>query len=126
MMKKAKAALIFAVLAAIFAAAAHGEEKKAEKITGMHLEAGLKCADCHNTDKPETKAPQSACIECHDTMADGTPVTFKDGKGVSYTVSPHASHAGQIRCTLCHRAHRPSTLYCNDGGCHHDFILKVP
>jgi hypothetical protein len=30
-----------------------------------------------------------------------------------------------MRCTLCHKIHSASMLYCNEG-CHHTFDLVVP
>jgi fumarate reductase flavoprotein subunit len=100
-------------------------EKKSGEITGAHAEAGLECANCHATDEPVKNAPQSSCIECHGDRSDETSMVLKETNGLEFTVSPHNSHAGQIRCTLCHKAHKESVLYCNET-CHHKFILRVP
>lgn len=100
-------------------------QKTTVEISGAHLDAGLGCTDCHGTDTPEKRASQKACLECHGDMLDSAPIKFNSEDGAAFEVSPHNSHAGQIRCTLCHASHEPSKLYCNEG-CHHKFILEVP
>jgi fumarate reductase flavoprotein subunit len=112
--------ILFVYLTVVFAS-----EKRNEKIDPVHANEELLCADCHNTDEPEKKAAASKCIECHISKSDEPPLLFKDETGISYEVNPHASHAGNIRCTLCHKIHAPSSLYCNES-CHHKFILTVP
>ncbi|WP_366043383.1 cytochrome c3 family protein [Seleniivibrio sp.] len=92
-------------------------------VRGSH--SNLQCLDCHGTATPEKQAPQSACRNCHGDMTDSKVLTFSDSHGKSYTVSPHNSHAGSLRCTLCHTAHKTPTLYCNEA-CHHTFSLQMP
>lgn len=94
-----------------------------KEVRGSHSELG--CSECHGTDSPTKSASQKACKSCHGDMTDSPVITFKDEYDKSYTVSPHDSHAGQLRCTLCHSAHKATQLYCNDG-CHHTFKLIVP
>ena len=45
------------------------------------------------------------------------PAEFKDR-------NPHASHLGEIDCTVCHKAHGPSKIYCL--GCHQKFVMTIP
>jgi fumarate reductase flavoprotein subunit len=116
---------IFIFLSLLVIAVVFASEKKADGIDPVHNETGLNCADCHDTDKPEKRAAASKCIECHTSKADDAPLAFKDETGTSYEVNPHSSHAGNMRCTLCHKIHAESSLYCNEG-CHHKFLLTVP
>jgi hypothetical protein len=37
--------------------------------------------------------------------------------------NPHKSHLGEIACTVCHRAHAESKVYCL--GCHQKFEMKI-
>lgn len=85
-------------------------------LTGKHGQIGLSCASCHGAETPSARAPASACGQCHgsyDKLAEATA-------GVD--PNPHKSHQGEVRCTLCHKSHRPSVLFCNE--CH-TFELKV-
>lgn len=94
-------------------------------IKGPHQENEVACVDCHETEEPEKRANQRTCIDCHGDMSDDPVRVIKDVNGKEYETSIHASHAGQIRCTLCHASHKESVLYCNEG-CHHQFDVKVP
>lgn len=114
--------LIFLVVISA-AVLAYGDD--VHKLRGKHLENGLACADCHGTDSPSEKAPQSACRGCHGDMTDMAPLAFKDTSGHDFKVNPHNSHLGSMRCTKCHQIHSPSKLFCNEG-CHHSFELNVP
>jgi DnaJ-class molecular chaperone len=77
----------------------------------------LPCATCHGTATPSRPAPASACMKCHGSYDAIAKRTAK------ITPNPHDAHVGQLRCTLCHKAHQPSVLYCDQ--CH-DFKLKTP
>ena len=37
--------------------------------------------------------------------------------------NPHRSHLGEIACTVCHKAHEASVVYCLD--CHRKFEMKI-
>jgi fumarate reductase flavoprotein subunit len=115
----------FLILASLFLVSVGlSHAQKAGEINKPHLESGLDCKDCHEADVPEKRAPQTVCIECHSDKTDAAPISFKDISGKDYNISPHASHAGQMRCTLCHKIHGSSELYCNLE-CH-GFVLTVP
>ena len=119
-MKKISIGFIF-MLAFIFAYAQAGKTIR----TKAHQ--NLSCASCHNTDKPERRAPVSACNMCHGNSGgtykgkldkDGKPVrnSYLDGS-LTREMNFHDSHQGDIRCTICHTTHaEPPKLYCND--CH--------
>ncbi|MDR2400270.1 MAG: cytochrome c3 family protein [Deferribacteraceae bacterium] len=112
-------------LVVVFGSAIIYAQKKTNEINTPHLESGLGCKECHNVDVPDKRAPQAPCIECHSDKSDSASLSLKDSKGNNYNVSIHASHSGQIRCTLCHKIHGESVLYCNQE-CHHTFVLSVP
>ena len=90
-------------------------------VNKVHQSNELSCTDCHGTDAPERRAPASACINCHSEIPGGVK-TYSDA-GNSREINVHDSHDGQLRCTLCHRIHEPSTFYCAD--CH-QFDVEVP
>lgn len=87
--------------------------------------ADLSCADCH-TEK--TVLPNTAvCLSCHGSygeLAKATEHTYNIQKAVPVQ-NVHDSHIGEAECTLCHKEHFPSVLYCNK--CHLPEIdLKTP
>ena len=85
-------------------------------VMGKHGELGIQCAACHKTDAPTSRAPASACANCHGSYAEVA------AKTKALKPNPHDSHAGEVRCTLCHKSHKPSTVYCNE--CHR-FDMKI-
>ena len=97
-----------AILAAL-AALTSASGAWAGDMTSKHAERGVACASCHGTSTPATKAKSKACMSCH-SYADLAKKTA-GGK-----INPHDSHAGELRCTLCHKEHGESTLYCKT--CH--------
>jgi hypothetical protein len=88
----------------------------------LHAKAGIACANCHGKDlpKPDTTVENSRCLTCHgpmDKLALKTePKDFKDR-------NPHKSHLGEVACTVCHKAHAESKVYCL--GCHQKFKMKI-
>lgn len=91
-------------------------------VGGKHAENGLKCEDCHETDKPTKKASQKACISCHGEIPGSVKKYHDGGKPMEFNV--HDSHQGAIRCTFCHSSHRVAKLYC--GECHkfEDMVVR--
>lgn len=88
----------------------------AQDILGKHGQMGFACAMCHGDANPPTKrAPISACMQCHESYERVAALT------ADVVPNPHQSHQGEVRCTLCHKSHEPSVLYCNE--CH-QFDLK--
>jgi hypothetical protein len=121
-MKKVSLIIVTLLILLITAFAA---DKAAETVDSAHEDAGLTCDECHDEGNPVKRAAAANCIECHSDKRDEAPIAFKDDTGISYEVNPHSSHAGNMRCTLCHRIHTQSVLFCNEG-CHHKFLLTVP
>lgn len=86
-----------------------------------HMQKGVTCEMCHNSAQPVTKAKAKSCAKCH---------KYEDlaQKSAKLNPNPHDSHAGQLRCTLCHREHEQSVVYCKE--CHKNddpkFNFNVP
>ena len=95
----------------------------------VHAEANVSCKDCHhvtpllaateaftyitgNAQDPmrETTLPKEACLQCHrsyESLAERTS---------GLEPNPHDSHLGELDCSICHKAHRASEVYCTQ--CH--------
>ncbi|MCJ8499881.1 cytochrome c3 family protein [Desulfatitalea alkaliphila] len=89
----------------------------------LHARAGIGCADCHGRRLPpaETTLTNEQCLACHGPLEKlverSTPSDFADR-------NPHQSHLGEIACTVCHKAHMASSVYCL--GCHRNFEMTIP
>lgn len=87
----------------------------------LHARAGIGCAQCHGKDLPKAgdTVENNRCLICHgpmDKLAQKTePKDFKDR-------NPHKSHLGDIACTVCHKGHAESKVYCLE--CH-KFDMKI-
>lgn len=88
-----------------------------------HQARGLQCESCHKVATPTKKPKARVCETCHayDDLAQRS-----EKKGL--VPNPHQSHAGPIKCVLCHHEHKPSESYCVS--CHTNgdprFSFKVP
>lgn len=101
--------------------------KAAEKDAVAHellLHAGkVSCADCHGdgTPQPDSTVESQQCLMCHGSMETLAKITepkdFPDR-------NPHKAHLGDIDCTVCHKEHEKSKIYCL--GCHPKFKMKIP
>jgi fumarate reductase flavoprotein subunit len=82
-----------------------------------HAGNGATCRSCHETYFPDSRASMDQCLLCH--------VSYEHVAELTREVepNPHRSHYEDLRCTLCHKAHQPSELYCDT--CH-EFDLTVP
>jgi hypothetical protein len=93
-----------------------------EYMDNLHAKTSVSCANCHGKELPAPDATviNSKCLECHgpmDQLAKKTePADFKDR-------NPHKSHLGEIACTVCHKAHSESKVYCL--GCHQQFKMTI-
>lgn len=100
-----------------------GSVAAAGDLAGFHAALGG-CAVCHDTNAvtaanvpDDERALNQKCETCHGdykALAEKT----KDLR-----FNPHASHLGDINCTVCHAAHEKPKLACND--CH-TFDMKLP
>jgi hypothetical protein len=88
----------------------------------LHARAGMSCAQCHGKGLPKADdtVENNRCLTCHgplDQLAKKTePKDFKDR-------NPHKSHLGDVACTVCHKAHAESKVYCLE--CHKKFEMKI-
>ncbi len=85
--------------------------------TSKHEAMGVGCEMCHGVPKPDKRPTMAQCLQCHESYEKLAARTVK------LKPNPHASHQGELRCTLCHQEHEPSVLYCNQ--CH-QFKQNVP
>lgn len=91
-------------------------------IDNLHAKAFISCANCHGKELPvpDATVENKKCLECHgpmDQLAKKTePTEFKDR-------NPHKSHLGDVACTVCHKAHSESKVYCLS--CHQKFEMKI-
>lgn len=82
-----------------------------------HALKQVSCTLCHGIFFPDRRPSMERCLQCHGSYEQIAAFT-KD-----VIPNPHASHFPDLRCTLCHMAHKQSELYCNQ--CH-DYKLTVP
>lgn len=89
----------------------------------LHAKAGIACSPCHGGTLPKADdtVANDRCLACHGPMEAlvkrSEPKEFKDR-------NPHHSHLGEIACTVCHKAHAESKVYCLD--CHRKFTMTIP
>jgi len=89
-----------------------------------HKSKGIACAACHK-DSTEARVKDNTCMSCHGSYAELAKKTAKLEDLKAHKYNPHRSHVGEASCTLCHKNHAPSVLYCNE--CHPaKFTMKVP
>jgi hypothetical protein len=80
-------------------------------LDGLHGKGSVSCSGCHGSALPEKgdTVDNERCLACHGPIerivAITTPKDFADR-------NPHKSHLGEIACTVCHKAHEPSVVYC--------------
>ncbi|MBP8858178.1 MAG: cytochrome c3 family protein, partial [Anaerolineaceae bacterium] len=99
-------------------------------LDNFHYQANVGCKECHSDftllqemhsvvsfvtgkyDDPMREADFSkeGCLQCHISY------TSLAEKTSHLEPNPHSSHLGEIDCTLCHKSHRPSEIYCSQ--CH--------
>jgi fumarate reductase flavoprotein subunit len=88
-------------------------------LAGFHDRQSIPCAGCHGQDvnaMDDSEQPVNAnCVGCHATLAEL-------GKKAAGHINPHATHLGEIGCTVCHHGHVASAPYCLN--CH-DFELRI-
>jgi len=106
-----------------------GRMKKlmASWVTSAHLDhrhgaKNITCAGCHGGTLPKEgdSVENERCLTCHGPLetlqTKTTPPDFADR-------NPHKSHLGQIACTVCHKGHDESAVYCLQ--CHPKFQMKL-
>jgi hypothetical protein len=75
-----------------------------------HKVAGISCEGCHKENPPKEQVPTPVSNECHGNQKKIVEISR------NVAPNPHDSHLGNLKCELCHHAHKPSEAYCNT--CH--------
>lgn len=110
--------------------------RTSEHTDNIHYQANVGCKECHvttpidalgevvayvtgNYQEPlsERRVENDVCLTCHrsyESLAERTAHLSRN---------PHDSHWPNVRCTLCHKAHRPSENYCAQ--CHDTPDFKI-
>lgn len=97
----------------------------ADKLPKINKHKNITCESCHPKGSPYARPDDATCIGCHGSYADLAKKTEKLENIKAGIENPHKSHMGEARCTLCHKNHAQSVLYCNE--CHSPkFDMKVP
>ena len=108
--------VLFAGVTLVYAA----EANKKMVSMKLHEKEGLQCTDCHGVKNPPAKADQAkiyaSCLNCHansggtykgelDAQGKGVEKEYPES-GKTKMAAIHDAHVGQLRCTLCHTAHK--------------------
>jgi hypothetical protein len=88
----------------------YGSWADSKYLDHKHALRKVTCANCHGKAFPDRRPSMDQCINCHGNYDEIAELT-KD-----LNPNPHMSHFPDLRCTLCHKGHLPSELYCNQ--CH--------
>lgn len=75
-----------------------------------HKANGVNCSGCHGNGAKAAPSVEK-CLSCHGSYEKLAERTKKLAR------NPHASHYGDLDCTLCHHGHKVDENYC--GSCHH-------
>ncbi|MBU1055777.1 MAG: cytochrome c3 family protein [Proteobacteria bacterium] len=90
-----------------------------------HKDQDTTCESCHEKGSPPVRPGDVTCMNCHGSYTELAEKTANLENNKAGIQNPHKSHMGEARCTLCHKNHVPSVLYCNE--CHSPkFDMKVP
>jgi hypothetical protein len=91
-------------------------------LDAMHGRVDVDCAGCHGASAPGTEeVSNERCLACHGPM---DKLIEKSKPAVHEDRNPHKSHLGEIACSVCHKGHEASQVYCLD--CHKKFEMKMP
>lgn len=97
---------------------AHSAEKQ-EFLADRHADKG-DCDICHETTEPPKGdwVDPEKCFNCHDGWDSLAEATESYGM-----YNPHKSHLGEPDCSICHKGHEPSVMYCST--CHKTLDPKM-
>ncbi len=89
----------------------------------LHAKGAVDCSGCHGKElpKPDATVENNRCLQCHGPLEKlaqkSAPQEFPDR-------NPHKSHLGDIACSVCHKGHSASSVYCLE--CHRNFKMTIP
>ena len=91
-------------------------------LDSLHAKANVTCAGCHGKQLPKDDftVENARCLDCHGSLE---KLAEKTANPDFPKRNPHKSHLGDVDCTVCHKAHRESKVYCL--GCHSQFNMKI-
>ncbi|MBN1317679.1 MAG: cytochrome c3 family protein [Anaerolineales bacterium] len=103
--------------------------QSSDNLDNVHQQANVVCKDCHHVSPvealrevgvyiagdyreplPETEMAQESCLECHRSYSSLIERTSH------LEPNPHDSHFGELECSMCHKSHSESALFCQE--CH--------
>jgi len=90
----------------------------------LHGKANVFCGGCHGSEIPKEgdTVANRRCLACH---GPAEKLATRSAPGDFPDRNPHKSHLGEIDCTVCHKGHAESKVYCLD--CHKLFKFgKIP
>jgi hypothetical protein len=89
----------------------------------LHDKKNVTCAGCHGKALPkeDDTVENARCLGCH---GGAEKLAEKTNNPDFPTRNPHKSHLGDVNCTVCHKVHSESSVYCP--GCHAQFQMKIP
>ena len=92
-------------------------------LDALHGRKSVTCSGCHGAQLPkdDDTVENARCLMCHGSAE---KLAEKTNKPDDPKMNPHKSHLGDINCTVCHKAHAKSVVYCL--GCHTQFRMKIP
>jgi len=94
-----------------------------EYMDNLHAKVGTTCVNCHGKYLPKLDAnvDNGRCLECHGPME---KLIQKTESKEFTNRNPHKSHLDNLDCTICHKGHSASVVYCLS--CHKNFDMKIP
>jgi hypothetical protein len=89
----------------------------------LHGRKNVTCSGCHGGQLPreDDTVENSRCLSCH---GGAEKLAEKTKNSDDPRQNPHKSHLGGVNCTVCHKSHGKSLVYCL--GCHTQFKMKIP
>ena len=99
------------------------EWAKSPFLAARHARKNVACSSCHGGKLPvlDDKPGNETCFTCHKSyavLAAKTPGKYHPSR------NPHGAHLGSVNCTICHKAHEPSIIYCKN--CHKFDMNPIP
>ncbi len=87
-----------------------------------HGKKNVTCMGCHGKALPVEgdSVENDRCLECHGPL---DKLQVKTAPKDLPDRNPHKSHLGEIGCTVCHKGHKESAVYCLQ--CHPNFQMKL-
>lgn len=91
-----------------------------QNLADRHVAKQINCAACHGEKPPEpfAEVDNATCLRCH-----GPLEQLQSKYAALRDKNPHKNHLGDVSCTVCHKGHEQSVVYCDN--CHAGFGLTI-